>query len=188
MVYARELDGQALTLIVSGKLWRNSLIMMDEESGSLWSHVTGECLEGVHVGRRLPTVPSVQTTWAEWRSAHPRTRVLEKPAGIRSSRYEAYFADPQRTGLFRTFWLKDRMPGKALVHGIANDHHAVAVRDEALPPGAELTVDLGGTPVTVTRDADGGVRAVAADGELVVRTAYWFAWSGFYPNTAVVGD
>ena len=189
MVYARELDGETLTLIVSGKLWRNSLIMMDEESGSLWSHINGRCLEGIHVGRELGHMPSVQTTWSAWKKAHPQTRVLKKSEEILSSRYERYFADPDRAGMFRTMWLKDRMSAKALVHGLIDGPHAVAVTDKALKPGDELVVDLAGNDVRVVRDADGGVRAFAADGgELLVRTAFWFAWSTFYPNTAVVGD
>jgi hypothetical protein len=186
VVYAREIDGEALTLIVSGKLWRNSLIMMDEQSGSLWSHVTGRCLEGAHLGTRLEVVPSVQTTWADWRRAHPDTRVLAKPAEIRSSRYQRYFDDPDRAGMFRTFWLQDVMPAKALVHGLVDGPHALAVRDEDLPPGSEREVDLAGETVRVVRAADGGVRAYDADGgEIQVHTAYWFAWSTYFPNTVV---
>jgi hypothetical protein len=186
VVYARELDGAALTLIVSGKLWRNSLIMMDEQSGSLWSHITGRCLEGAHLGTQLEVVPSVQTTWADWKTAHPHTRVLEKPGVIRSSRYQRYFDDPDRAGMFRTFWLQDVMPGKALVHGLVDGPYALAIRDEDLPPGSERTFDLAGEGVRVARAADGGVRAYAADGrELQVHTAFWFAWSTFYPNTQV---
>ena len=74
MVYARSLGDTTLTLIVSGKLWRNSLIMMDEETKSLWSHVSGEALSGPLAGRRLESIPSVQTTWKEWVAAHPGTR------------------------------------------------------------------------------------------------------------------
>jgi len=188
VVYAREVDGKVLTLIVSGKLWRNSMVMMDEESGSLWSHVNGRCLEGSYEGRELAHLPSVQTTWADWRRAHPATRVLKKSEEILSSRYERYFADQDRAGMFRTIWLQDRMPAKALVHGLVDGPHAVAVRDEVLKPGDEITVDLAGNEVRVARAVDGGVRAFAGDGgELLVRTSFWFAWSTFYPNTAVVG-
>ena len=74
-MHARELDGRTLTLLVSGKLWRNSLIMQDEETGTLWSHVTGEALDGELTGRRLEIVPGVHTTWAEWQEAQPKTLV-----------------------------------------------------------------------------------------------------------------
>ena len=35
-----------LTLCVSGKLWNRSLIMMDKETDSLWSHLLGEAMAG----------------------------------------------------------------------------------------------------------------------------------------------
>lgn len=187
MVYARSLGDTTLTLIVSGKLWRNSLIMMDEETQTLWSHVSGEGLDGPLAGRSLETIPSVQTTWKQWVAAHPETRVLKKPEEISSSRYAGYMEDPERVGIFRTFWLKDLMPAKTLVHGIARGSHAVAIADADLATGAHKEIDLGGETVTFFRDQDGGVRARDGRGEeILVRTAFWFAWSAFYPHTGVV--
>lgn len=186
MVYARSLGDTTLTLIVSGKLWRNSLIMMDEETQTLWSHVSGEAMSGPLEGRQLETIPSVQTTWQEWVSAHPKTRVLKKPEEIRSSRYAGYMDDPERVGIFRTFWLQDVMPAKTLVHGVATDVYAVAIPDSGLAVGATREVAVGEDSVTFFRDKDGGVRARDGQGEEVpVRTAYWFAWSAFYPHTLV---
>ncbi len=188
MVHVRKIEEQTFTFIVSGKLWRNSLVMQDKETGSLWSHITGICLEGEHKGAALQQMPAVQTTWAQWQTDHPETRVLKKSEEIKSSRYQGYFDDPEKTGLFRTFWLEDRMPGKAIVHGITLGPHALAVTDDALKTGEKLSHDLGGIKVIITRDADGGVRAVRADNdsEIQVLDAYWFAWSAFYPNTAVL--
>jgi len=188
VVYARTVGDADLTFIVSGKLWRNSLIMMDEETGSLWSHVTGECLEGEHAGAVLDVVPSVQTSWAEWKSAHPATRVLEKSDEITSSHYEEYFADPDKAGLFRTQWLMGRMSAKTLVHGVTVGLHAAAVVDSSLAGGEEVEADLGGVLVAIRRDPDGGVRALRRDTaeRLPVKTSFWFAWSAFYPNTVVL--
>ena len=187
MVHVRKIEENVLTFIVSGKLWRNSLVMQDKETGSLWSHITGICLEGEHKGATLQQMPAVQTTWAQWIADHPKTRVLKKSEEIKSSQYQSYFDDPDRTGLFRTFWLEDRMPGKAIVHGITLGPHALAVTDDALKSGEALQHDLGGVKVTITRSVDGGVRAVRSDTdeELQVLVSYWFAWSAFYPNTAV---
>jgi len=188
VVHVRQLEDTTLTFIVSGKLWRNSLIMMDKETGSLWSHITGECMEGEYLDRTLTQIPSVQTTWSEWVTAHPGTRVLKKSEEILSSKYERYFADPERTGLFRTMWLQDRMPGKALIHGLTIGPHALAVADSVLTVDQPVTTELAEIQLKVVREPDGGVSATRADtGEAVlVRTAFWFAWSSFYPNTEVL--
>jgi hypothetical protein len=205
------------------------MIMQDEETGSLWSHVTGEAMEGRMKGVQLNLVPSVQTTWGRWVDEHPDTKVLLKDEAIKSSRYERYFEDPDRIGIFRTEYLMDRMPGKDLVHGITRGPHALAISDFRLGPGQLFNVEVGDDPVVVIRTADAGVRAYVSrtkekslhfsrtgvpttiqdrgtgsiwdlekglciDGELkgtvleeiVVRGAFWFAWSSFFPNTEVL--
>lgn len=188
MVYARTLGAHTYTFQVSGKLWRNSFIMEDRETSTSWSHVTGRALAGPGRGAQLRALPSVQTTWAEWRNAHPDTEVLQKSEEVLSSRYEAYFVDPDRMGLFRAQWLNEVMPGKALVWGANVGVHAVAVTDEALADDSKVEVSLGETRVVVERGVDGGVRAFAGDDrdEVPVTRAFWFAWSSFYPNTQVV--
>ncbi len=188
MVYARTLAGRTYTFQVSGKLWRNSFIMEDRETSTSWSHVTGRALDGPGKGAQLQALPSVQTTWAEWKQAHPGTDVLKKSEEVLSSRYEKYFSDPERIGLFRAQWLTEKMPGKSLIWGATVGAHAVAVTDGALADGAKVEVDLGGTLVAVERGADGGVRAYAGKDrdEIPVTRSFWFAWSSFYPNTTVV--
>ncbi len=151
------------TFLVSGRLWRNSLVMQDQETGSYWSHVTGEALLGQLQGEHLSTLPGVQTTWAEWFAAHPDTRVLKKERDYSFSAYEDYFKDPLKSGLFRTHWLMDRLPGKTLVHGVRLGNHALAVPDSLLRQGEFLQTRLGAYPVVVYRATDGGVRAYLAE-------------------------
>ncbi len=203
--------------------------MQDRETGSLWSHITGEALEGEMNGRRLEILPSVQTTWARWFEQHPNTKVLRKEIDIRSSQYESYFKDPSRIGILRSRWLKERMPGKSKVYGISRRPHALAITDEKLNSVMLLNVRVGSAPLVVFKSDDGGVRAylskigskilhfyrsektqrikdketgslwdlnkgICLDGsfkgtvlsEEVVRLAFWFAWSVFYPNTEVL--
>jgi hypothetical protein len=188
VVHVRQIEDKTLTFIVSGKLWRNSLVMQDKETGSLWSHVTGECLEGEYEGMQLEMVPVVQTTWAQWSADHPETRVLKKSEEIKSSPYESYFNDPERTGLFRTTWLQDRLPGKTLIHGVKLGVHSLAVTDTLLSAGEPVKGMLGEVEVELSRQEDGGITAHRTDSgsALIVRTAYWFAWSTYFPNTAVL--
>jgi len=191
VVHARVIGDQTLTLLVSGKLWRNSLVMQDLETGTLWSHITGEALEGELAGAHLEILPSVQTTWAEWRAANPDGLVLVKSDEVKSSRYASYFEDPDRTGLFRARWLQGRLPGKSLIYGLRDGPHAVAVVPEILADGQTRVVDIGGREAIIQLQKDGGVRAWWQGAglqheDLAVLQTFWFAWSGFYPNTTVV--
>lgn len=91
-MYAREFDGRTLTFGVSGKLIRNSLVMYDRETESLWSQFLGAAVAGELSGHRLEPLASTFTDWSTWRESHPDTRVLD-PGRLRvSDPYGSYYA------------------------------------------------------------------------------------------------
>lgn len=57
-------------------LWQRSLVMLDQETKSLWSHLLGECMQGELIGTTLQTLPSEMLTWSAWKKQHPKTTVL----------------------------------------------------------------------------------------------------------------
>ena len=76
MVYTRTVGNRTLNLAVSGMLWNRSLVMIDEETRSLWSHLLGEAMQGPLQGTQLEAVPAEMVTWESWRREHPQTTVL----------------------------------------------------------------------------------------------------------------
>ena len=77
-MYDRNLDGKKLSFGVSGKLWKNVLIMYDRQTDSLWSHLTGEAVIGPLKGKRLKTFPAAMMRYSEWTQLYPDTLVLKK--------------------------------------------------------------------------------------------------------------
>lgn len=77
-MYAAEIKQHKERFVfqVSGKLWQRSLVMRDLQTGSLWAHLLGECMEGPLKGNTLTPIPSVITSWKDWKKAHPKTSVL----------------------------------------------------------------------------------------------------------------
>jgi hypothetical protein len=65
----RRIDGQTLELAPAEKG-----LLRDKASGSLFNG-DGECLEGKHQGRRLPSLDSLQAEWYGWYAAHPEASV-----------------------------------------------------------------------------------------------------------------
>lgn len=56
--------------------WNLSLVMYDADTGSLWSHILGEAMQGELKGTKLEILPSELVTWSAWRRDHPDTDVL----------------------------------------------------------------------------------------------------------------
>ena len=108
-------------------------------------------------------LPAVQTTWVEWINEHPKTKVLKKDEQVRSSHYEKYFLDADRIGIFGSHHLINRLPAKALVHGISIHPFSLAVSDEVLKEGDFYTVQLGPHSILLARGSDNGVRAFEAN-------------------------
>ncbi len=124
-------QGKPLSFGVTGKLWKDSLVMYDRETGSYWSHVTGAAMSGPLQGQTLKLVPALMTTWAHWKRLYPTGQVLAKrpglfgPAGT-SNAYQSYFADESRLGIFGTRNPDKVLPGKEFVLGVTAGGERVA--------------------------------------------------------------
>lgn len=109
LVANRQIDGEATILRVSGLLWMperiwqavseqdnrtfgagreggeadmtrgGNLVMYDEATLTYWSQILGEAICGPKAGDQLSIVPSTVTTWGEWQTDHPETKVLLPP-------------------------------------------------------------------------------------------------------------
>lgn len=75
-MYSRKLNGKVLEFGHEGVLYRNSFVMYDRKSDSLWVHTTGECVKGEMKGSQLKFIPSTITSWEQWKTKHPKTLVL----------------------------------------------------------------------------------------------------------------
>ncbi|MCH8008919.1 MAG: DUF3179 domain-containing protein [Chloroflexi bacterium] len=82
IVYDRSLDGRLLSFGNTSALYESDLVMYDRETLSYWFQVGGEAIVGELTGARLVALPSVTTTWDQWRELHPGTLVLSRDLGF----------------------------------------------------------------------------------------------------------
>lgn len=163
-MYSRELEGQTYTFGVSGKLWRDALLMYDSGTQSLWTHITGEAIRGPLKGKRLKMLAAMpQIAWKTWRKNYPETRVLSVRASESKARdvYADYHAS-QRAGVSGMDYTDERLPDKSLVIGVQ-----VAARYRAYPltlfaETAFLNDNVGGVPLLIFHDKDSFATAVFA--------------------------
>ena len=98
--------------------------MYDHQTRSLWSHITGEAIQGPLKGMRLKMLASMpQIAWKTWQTNYPNTSVLSVPfrGSMRESldrdAYQRYHTS-QDTGVSGTEYTDDRLPNKSLVIGV----------------------------------------------------------------------
>lgn len=151
-MYARDLDGKTLTFGVSGKLIRNSLVMYDHETNTLWSHLTGDALDGPLLGQRLQQVISEQTTWGRWRAEHPGTKMLRvDPIDLHSDPYRNYYRSSD-AGVRGRKHVDDRLPVKERVIGVRLGGEVKAYSFTALAKAKVVDDIVGGVPLIIVFD------------------------------------
>lgn len=187
-MYDRELKGRRLTFGVSGMLYRNSLIMYDRETRTLWSHLLGFAIDGPLDGTRLRSLPSVFTTWAAWRRTRPDTDVLS-PRRAPYDGYEGYYENGQ-TGVLGVRRRDPRLKPKELVLGVMEPAaKAYAFRD--LERLGRIRDEVAGRPIEVVyrgpRSAEAFRVTPAGRKRLSSTPIFWFAWVDFFPGAPLWG-
>jgi hypothetical protein len=184
VVADRLVGGEPTTFGVSGKLWRNDLVLYDETTESLWSQIFATAIQGPLTGTRLSLRPSTFTTWGEWRQSHPGTVVLLPPPGsghvagrrpvtdYEDSKYD-YGTQAQLVGYDRE---GEGLTTRTLVVGVRTDGVARAYPFEAVVAAGVLEDRVGGLPVVVTTAPGGGL--VAYDRRVGGRTHSFEAAGG----------
>lgn len=152
-------SGVAFSPVVEGKerhfgvesCRKGVMMMADEETGTVWTHLTGEAVEGRDKGKRLEVLDLWHMKWKEWRKMKPGTRVLDNKTG-----FEWTYREP-RLGQDGRGWmeaLRDaERPGgieRATIGlGIEYNQAAAFVPHYALEKSGLESFPLGDAPIVV---------------------------------------
>ncbi len=181
--------GEPLVLRTTGLLSRSNKVMFDLTTMSLFDTFTGEAVsgplldEGVVLDQRTVTV----TTWGEWKTAHPDTRIVAEDGGIGRDYPDDPLGGRDDDGpIFPIGDVDARLPVQAPVIGVIVGERALAFERAALDTAdgtdGAVVAELDG--VRVIRSA-GGYTAETDDGPIAAHEAFWFAWSQFHPETGL---
>lgn len=130
-------DGTALTFSTSGLLHQSNKLMYDRATKSLWQQFTGRPVVGPLVASsgaralQLRPLPTVVSSWREWRAAHPETTVLSLETGrgrgyTLGYPYLEYFSSGD--AIFPLAQRSTLLPAKTWVYGLSIEGH-----DRAFP-------------------------------------------------------
>jgi len=83
----------------SGFLWNESLVMYDVETRSFWNQIAGKCIAGLRAGEQLVPLPSVVTSWSQWKEAWPKTDILAA-SHVSEYLYSSFYHEPKQRNKF----------------------------------------------------------------------------------------
>ncbi len=190
MAFVAAIAGERRIFGVSGLLYNSDVLLYDRNSETLWSQLMLKAVAGPLKGTSLEMVTVSHTTWADWRSRHPKTEVLSEDTGFRRNYgddpYPGYessrrviFPVSNKDGRYHP---KERVIG-LLVNGRAKAYPFVEL-DRA---GGRVEDVFAERSLTVEFDAQHQTARVLDPSGQEVPTviAFWFAWHTFHPNGEV---
>jgi Protein of unknown function (DUF3179) len=178
-------------LRTSGLLNRSNKVMYDLVTKSVFDTFTGAAVSGPlqDAGVVLDQNSVTVSTWGEWKTTHPDTRIVAEDGGIGRS----YPSDPLRGRddagpIFPIGDVDPRLGVQAPVLGVLlADGSTVAFSVEALRDATADGDTVEFEDVVVKPDA-GGFTASVGGNQIGVHEAFWFAWSQFHPATQLWPD
>ncbi len=161
VVYDRRLEGMLLTFGNTSALYESDLVMFDRQTSSFWWQTAGEAIVGTLTGKHLTPLPSVTTTWGQWKRLHPDTLVLSRETGfVRPYEFDRFlgFEEQINAGGF-PFPVSDAVRDGRLAP--ADEVLGVTLRGESkayplrLLGDAAVNDSLGGERIAVFSSAEG---------------------------------
>ncbi len=155
ILYDTEVNGRTFEFGSSGFLYRSNKLMYDRETDTLWNQFTGKPVLGPLVGEeiRLDVLPVVLTSWSDWKSEHPKTRVADLDTGFQRKYriglpYGRYFADPGT--MFPVWGQDDPERSKARIFVVSAGGEFKAYPLESIQSeGGIINDQIGSIPVVI---------------------------------------
>ncbi len=146
------MDGRVLHFHLAG-INNQNFIMRDEETGSWWQQISGECILGPLKGKRLKMFDHDELTFSTWKGEGARGRVLRPDPRIDAKGDYApadWERDVARMRVATTLANPNEvMPARTLIVGVEVNGKSKAYPFDALAKQNPITDSLGGTPLLV---------------------------------------
>ena len=145
-MWDRAVEGRILRFHLIG-LNNQNFLMADEQTGSWWQQISGECILGPLKGKRLRRISSDEVALATWRTEHPESAAVKF-----DPRYNYPGSDWEKQ--IEQLKSPDGSP-RELVVGVELDGVAAAYPLAALRERSLLNAQVGGTPVVFVVGGEG---------------------------------
>jgi hypothetical protein len=191
IAFDAAIAGERRTFGVSGLLYNSDVLLYDRQTESLWSQIMMQAVSGPMEGKELKMVPTMNTSWGEWRKHNPDTWVLTENTGYQRdytrSPYQGYEQSAEL--YFDVEHKDDRFHPKETVVGIEiNGQFKAYPFSELEKSGEEQLKDkFQGQELLINYQQESRSATITnrQGQELPAMTTFWFAWFTFHPETEV---
>ncbi len=174
-------------LRTSGLLIRSNKVMFDVNTFSVFDTFRGKAVTGplADIGLQLKQATVITTDWGTWKAAYPETTVLVEALALGRD-YDLRNTRDAKGPIFPVGDVDPRLPVHEDVIGVTTaSGRPIAFQRTKAIAALQSGAEVGFENVRLQMRA-GGVAAVGKDGaDLGSHQAFWFAWSQFYPTTAL---
>lgn len=135
------------------------MVMIDRQTGSIWSHLDGLALQGPLQGTEMEYLPLLHTTWEEWLELNPDTTVLSDDTPFQERYRDVQLGLPNRNTGRDLLSVDPRLESEELVLGVVvGDTYVTYPLDELTQTEGVLNETVAGAQIVIFYDA----RAVSA--------------------------
>ncbi|MCA8969124.1 MAG: DUF3179 domain-containing protein [Planctomycetes bacterium] len=128
--------------------YRNGVMVVRHEDGTLFSALTGLGIEGPRKGHSLPRIASMTTTWGHWMLLHPESTAYDLFDGKRYPIVDLP-SEPTTESVQSRGEVDSRLPAGTRVLGVSVNGERMAFPLDGLPERAVLRDKVGGWTVVV---------------------------------------
>jgi hypothetical protein len=185
----RRVPGGVLLFETTGALWRDTLVLRDRGTGSLWSAATGRAIAGPLAGARLRGLPTALVRTDRWDEAHPDGLFLDLGAPTSPPLLmRIYRASPmQGVSGQRTADLRHRAKEEVFVVE-GKDSDALAFTAKEIERRECVEARLSGEPLTILWEPSlSAPRAFRGEVEAPVVPMFWFAVAEHFERVETLG-
>jgi len=131
----------------SGLIYNNNLILYDRRTGTKWSQLKLQAINGSLIRERLNLSNVVETDWKTWKTLYPNSKVLSTDTGF-DRNYNVYpygnYREKQNFFLFPLSPLNNALPNKERVYAILSDSESIVYRFQNFQNGKALKQNFDG--------------------------------------------
>lgn len=159
-VYSSRVDNQNLVFDAEGQMYNSNTVLIDRNTGSLWSQILGMAFDGPLAGSGMRILPCYWTQWRYAREFFRDAKVLETPRGgwrdYNRDPYGSYltpgnYYDDERI-LYPMTRLDSRMEAKTRILGLEIDNNFLAVDIDFVRKAGVVNFYAGLTPLVAVHD------------------------------------